>query len=127
MTMQEVRIRKSHNCISYAADRLGVAFPYDSVKELIGSNDFDRFKYNQDDLEIGDLIVWTDEIESVVRPLIIKPNGLIISTSRSEYGHVGVYEGSGLFSECVYEGIYPYVQYSDINEYHPDMILRIRY
>src|SRR6056297_3447306 len=112
MIMQEVRIRKSHNCISYAVDRLGVAFPYDSVKELTGSNDFDRFKYNQDDLKIGDLIVWTDQIKIVVRPLIIKPNGLIISTSRSENGHVGVYEGSGLFRYLPLRSVFRYKRIS---------------
>ena len=90
MIMQEVRIRKSHNCISYAADRLGVAFPYDSVKELIGSNDFDRFKYNQDELAVPSM------------------------------GMLGFTRGVDFL------GIYPYVRYSDINEYQPDMILRIR-
>jgi len=32
----------------------------------------------------------------------------------------------GFTRGVVFLGIYPYVQYSDINEYHPDMILRIR-
>lgn len=122
-----VKVVKHETCKTYAFKRLGLAnllsIETDSpkIEELVFSGMFRQLK----DPKRGALLLWVEKGEYVDNGGgEIDEQGRVIGVDKKIYGHLGVYEGAGLYSEVVSGHYFPEVRmckYGDVKA--PDYIL----
>ncbi len=117
------------SCKTYALKRVGLFHLLNedkdtpSVESICTGNDFIKLTTP----EIGSILVWLwhDKTPYWIAQIITE-DGKILSKSRVDYGHCGVYEGNDLVSDCMWEqewgSIIRMRKYSEIKE--PDFILK---
>lgn len=111
--MKPVKITKHETCRTYAFKRIGLDNLLDintdepSIKSLIRNEEYQHLLKP----EKGCLIVWVEKNPNYCNiGSEITEEGIVINDSKVTYGHLGVYEGDGLFSDVTTVDEYPSIR-----------------
>lgn len=129
--LKRVLISEADSCLSYALKRVGL-YPYlnqdlsDFLNGFITEQCIDIKKDPQQDPQIGDLLLWSNEV-AVWQPNEIDISGRVIDHYKEISYHFAVYESDGCVSDLVRDGIHNYIRVRHFYELPPPKsIFRMR-
>jgi hypothetical protein len=129
MEIHKVNLSKTDTCLTYVLKRIGLD------PNLCTYEDFNEFfhqitwKSKKKELQIGNILLWDNEVKWKWIPTSISKDGQIKSKLTPTGFHFAVYEGDNLISDCTrlhsISPPSPSLRIRDLNEIksNPDWIL----
>ena len=127
MNLKPVELLKNDTCITYALKRIGQEqlYPID-YDDLLNGETFISFPFNEEKLEVGDLLITESNVRNTLRPMVINEHKQIVHKRVWSGWHVFVFEGEGLVSEVSRPDFYPEIALMKISDIKPSKIVRLR-
>ena len=125
--LRNLQITKNDTCLTYVLKRLG--YDFDFCNFMMLREKFDFMHYYDWSLSTGDILFWDKKLEFDWMPTEIISGSLVWHKIPVKF-HFGIYEGSGMFSDCtrLAHNPHPSLRMRNINtlDEQPDWILRIK-
>jgi hypothetical protein len=100
MEVQKVVLDKTDTCLTYSLKRIGLdphLCEYENFNEFFHQI---TWKSKKKDLKIGDILLWDKEVTWTWMPTSISKDLVVKNKLIPTKFHFGVWEGSGLISDC---------------------------